>query len=73
MASEQTWDFAVSDMAPSPEAGTFGGECFRAFCHNMGATWHHTRADRYYCARCAADLNLESWHKGEPPVCAQKG
>lgn len=66
MASAQTWD-----MATPPEVGTLGGECFRAFCRTTGANWYHGKADRYYCARCAAALNLESWLKGEPPVCTR--
>lgn len=68
MASAQTWDIA----SPPEEAGTFGGECFRAFCRNVGATWRHNKSERYYCQRCAADLNLESWLKGEAPVCTRK-
>ncbi len=54
---------------PLTEVGTLGGECFRAFCQTTGANWHHSKADRYYCESCAAEINLHSWFKGEPPAC----
>ncbi|MGH8482495.1 MAG: hypothetical protein ACRES8_08540 [Nevskiaceae bacterium] len=55
-----------------PSAGSFGGECFRATCRNTGADWHHGTADRYYCAACAADINLACKLKGEPPACSRR-
>jgi len=64
MAIAQTWD-----TESPPEVGTFGGECFRAFCHTTGANWYRSKADRYYCESCAAQINLDCWFKGEPPAC----
>jgi hypothetical protein len=52
--------------------GSLGGECFRATCHATGADWHHRTADRYYCADCAADINLACQLKGEPAVCRKR-
>lgn len=66
MATTQTWDTA----AP-PEVGALGGACFRAFCHTTGANWYRSKADRYYCESCAADINLQCWLKGEPPACTR--
>jgi hypothetical protein len=53
------------------KAGSLGGECFRATCHNTGAVWHHRKADRYYCEACAAEINLTCTQKGEPPACSK--
>ena len=61
----------VITAIPVSMAGVFGGECFRAFCSNLGANWYHAKADRFYCAACAADINHELWLKGEPPACAK--
>jgi len=54
------------------QVGTYGGECFRAFCRNPGASWYHSKADRYYCDVCAAELNHEAWFQGEPPACIKR-
>jgi hypothetical protein len=54
-------------------AGDFGGRCFRATCRATGASWHHRRADRYYCEDCATDINLACRIKGVPPLCARHG
>ena len=69
-ASEATAE--VMTAIPVSMAGVFGGECFRAFCSNRGANWYHARADRFYCAACAAEINHELRLKGEPPACTKR-
>jgi hypothetical protein len=54
-------------------SGDFGGRCFRAICRNVGASWHHRTARRYYCEDCAADINLACKLKGEPVLCTRQG
>lgn len=54
-------------------AGDFGGRCFRATCHNTGASWHHRVARRYYCETCATEINLDYRRKGEPAICTRQG
>ena len=61
------------DVAVVNTIGTLGGECFRATCHKIGADWFHRGAGRYYCADCAADINLACRLKGEPPICVKQG
>lgn len=51
------------------QVGAFGGACFRATCHVMGADWYCKPYRRYYCESCAAEINRERARKGETPSC----
>jgi hypothetical protein len=53
--------------------GTFGGECFGAYCKARGANWLHRAYQRYYCERCAAEINELRARQGETAVCFERG
>jgi hypothetical protein len=50
--------------------GTFGGECFHAHCKARGADWYHRAYRRYYCERCAAEIDAVRARLGETNVCS---
>ena len=54
------------------DLGILGGKCFRALCPTTGANWYHARHRRYYCVRCAAEINEMRFRQGEVPACVKR-
>lgn len=41
----------------NPDKGLKGGSCNRTACQAPGANWYNYSTQKYYCQRCADDLN----------------
>lgn len=53
---------------PWPDKGAYGGECNRASCHNVPATWKHRDIPRHYCRPCGMLIN-DNNSDCDPPLC----
>ena len=41
----------------NPDKGLKGGSCNMTACQGPGANWYNYSTQKYYCRRCAEDLN----------------
>lgn len=42
----------------NPDKGLKGGSCNRTACQAPGANYYNHSTEKYYCRRCAEDLNI---------------
>jgi len=47
----------MSRPGEKPDKGKMNGSCNRFACQAPGATWYNHSTERYYCERCALDIN----------------
>jgi hypothetical protein len=43
------------------DKGLKGGSCNITACQKPGAVWYNHSMDKYYCTKCARDLNRVNW------------
>jgi len=46
----------------SETKGKFNGTCNRTSCQRAGATWYNHGTQKYYCPKCALELNKDPFN-----------
>lgn len=71
------WDPRHLDQPLKKDKGEYDGSCNRQACQDPGATWYNHGTQKYYCWRCARDLNTDPFNRRDAerlfghPLCTQ--